>query len=186
MRGVRVVVRAILGVAIVAGGVSGAILPAQADPAVAPGVPTRVVTSGVTPTSMYVSWNAPSDDGGAAISDYTIEYRKVGELSWSTFAHTADPSTFATVTGLTRASTYAFRVAAVNSVDTGWINEENPVAEAVRTAAAHNFQTPIDEVDAAARILDPVFAPLLDAQQADGACRVPYGAFFKDYFFSEW
>ena len=125
MRGVGVLVRAILGVAIVAGGVSGAILPAYADPAVAPGVPTWVVTTGASPTSMHVSWNAPSDDGGAAISDYTIEYRKVGELSWSTFAHTADPSTFATVTGLTRASTYAFRVAAVNSVDTGpWSVEQ--------------------------------------------------------------
>ena len=28
----------------------------------------------------------------------------------------------------------------------------------------HNFQTPLDEIDAAARILDPVLAPLAAAQ----------------------
>ena len=72
MRGVRVLVRAILGVAIVAGGVSGAILPAHADPAVAPGAPTRVVTSDVTRTSIEVAWFAPNNDGGAAIIDYTV------------------------------------------------------------------------------------------------------------------
>ena len=74
-----------------------------------------------------------------------------------------------------------------SAIDTGWISEENPAARAARTAATHNFQTPIDEIDAAARILDPIFAPLLEAgATADGCCRVPYGAFLKDYFMSEW
>ena len=44
----------------------------------------------------------------------------------------------------------------MNSVDTGWINDENPLPTAQRIAENHQFQTPIDEVDAAARILDPV------------------------------
>lgn len=126
MRGVRVVVRAILGVAIVAGGVSGAILPAQADPAVAPGVPTWVVTSGVTPTSLHVSWSAPTNDGGAAISDYTIQYRKVGELTWSTFTDAVSTATTATVIGLSSGSAYVFRVAAVNTAGTsGWSGQES-------------------------------------------------------------
>ena len=42
----------------------------------------------------------------------------------------------------------------MNSVDTGWINDENPLEKATRIAG-DGFQTPIDEVDAAARILDP-------------------------------
>merc|ERR1719188_2831569 len=46
----------------------------------------------------------------------------------------------------------------MNSVDTGWINDENPLPTAQRIAADHGFQTPIDEIDAAARILDPVLA----------------------------
>ena len=74
------------------------------------------------------------------------------------------------------------------AVDTGWINEENPLERAARTAARHNFQTPLDEIDAAARILDPVLAPLAEAQAegSGGLCRPPYGTFFKDYFSTEW
>lgn len=44
----------------------------------------------------------------------------------------------------------------VNSVDTGWINDENPHEKSKRYADAANWQTAIDEVDAAARILDPI------------------------------
>ena len=63
--------------------------------------------------------------------------------------------------------------------------DENPLLRAAATAARHNFATPLDEVDAAARILDPVFAPLLDAE-AGRPCRPVYGAFLKDYHSIEW
>jgi hypothetical protein len=57
-------------------------------------------------------------------------------------------------------------------------------------------QTPIDEMDAAARILDPVFAPLAAAQGCSpaavyetpsdrGICQPVYGTFMKDYFAGE-
>ena len=36
----------------------------------------------------------------------------------------------------------------MNSVDTGWINDENPLEKASKTAKANNFQTPLDEIDA--------------------------------------
>ena len=36
----------------------------------------------------------------------------------------------------------------MNSIDTGWINDENPLQRAARTAEKHHFQTPLDEVDA--------------------------------------
>ena len=42
----------------------------------------------------------------------------------------------------------------MNSVDTGWINDENPLEKAKKTAETNLFQTPIDEIDAAARIVD--------------------------------
>ena len=35
----------------------------------------------------------------------------------------------------------------MTSVDTGWINDENPLVRAQAKAKAQNFQTPIDEVD---------------------------------------
>lgn len=69
----------------------------------------------------------------------------------------------------------------MNSVDTGWINDENPLDRATKTAATNLFQTPIDEIDAAARILDPVFSGVRnrDAQK-------DYGKFLKDYRETEW
>jgi hypothetical protein len=68
-----------------------------------------------------------------------------------------------------------------------WINDENPLEKAAAIAEKHNFATPLDEVDAAARILDPVLAPFLEAgANGDGVCNPAYGCFLKDYFITEW
>jgi len=56
----------------------------------------------------------------------------------------------------------------MNSVDTGWINDENPLPTARRIATDHGFQTPIDEVDAAARILDPILQGIMQVQSKPG------------------
>eukprot|EP00928_Gymnodinium_smaydae_P053728 TRINITY_DN37654_c0_g1_i1.p1 TRINITY_DN37654_c0_g1~~TRINITY_DN37654_c0_g1_i1.p1 ORF type:complete len:659 (-),score=167.10 TRINITY_DN37654_c0_g1_i1:88-2010(-) len=68
----------------------------------------------------------------------------------------------------------------MNSVDTGWINDENPLPTAHRIAAENHFQSPLDEVDAAARILDPILEPI-----GSGSAPV-WGKFLKDYFETEW
>ena len=71
----------------------------------------------------------------------------------------------------------------MNSVDTGWINDENPLERASRTAKNNLFQTPIDEIDAAARILDPIFTGVM---RSDPKEEKVYGKFLKDYKESEW
>ena len=67
----------------------------------------------------------------------------------------------------------------VEHQDTGWINDENPQHMAAANAERHNFQTPLDEIDAAARVVDPVLAA------ANGAAPV-HGQFLKDYAQTEW
>ena len=67
----------------------------------------------------------------------------------------------------------------MTAVDTGWINDENPRERAARTAELHRFQTPLDEVDAAARVLHPIFEGVATGKP-------PFGCFFKDYQESEW
>lgn len=80
----------------------------------------------------------------------------------------------------TSAQDYAKSGIYMNSVDTGWINDENPLVHASRIAKSNNFQTPIDEVDAAARVLDPVVTGVKDKTK-----RV-FGLFLKDYRSTEW
>eukprot|EP00604_Paraphysomonas_vestita_P000083 CAMPEP_0174824542 /NCGR_PEP_ID=MMETSP1107-20130205/35323_1 /TAXON_ID=36770 /ORGANISM="Paraphysomonas vestita, Strain GFlagA" /LENGTH=100 /DNA_ID=CAMNT_0016052365 /DNA_START=379 /DNA_END=678 /DNA_ORIENTATION=+ len=48
----------------------------------------------------------------------------------------------------------------MTAVDTGWINDEKPIEKAMKHEEKHNFQTPLDEIDAASRVCDPVIGPL--------------------------
>jgi NAD(P)-dependent dehydrogenase (short-subunit alcohol dehydrogenase family) len=70
----------------------------------------------------------------------------------------------------------------MNSVDTGWINDENPLEKASKIAAVNLFQTPIDEIDAASRLLDPIFSGVNGGRD----CAKDYGKFLKDYRETEW
>ncbi|TDH66958.1 hypothetical protein CCR75_000434 [Bremia lactucae] len=67
----------------------------------------------------------------------------------------------------------------MTSVDTGWINDENPLPKAHAHAQAHDFQTPIDEIDAAARVLDPIFSGYTSDKPV-------FGKFLKDFHETEW
>jgi hypothetical protein len=81
------------------------------------GAPTGVTgTAGNAQVSL--SWTAPSSNGGASITDYTIQYSSNSGSTWTTFSHTASTAATATVTGLTNGTAYVFHVAAVNSAGT--------------------------------------------------------------------
>jgi hypothetical protein len=80
--------------------------------ATVPGAPTSL---SATPsgTQVVLSWTAPSNNGGVAISDYVVEFQE-GSGSWQTFSDGVSSSTSATITGLTGSSNYNFRVSAKN------------------------------------------------------------------------
>lgn len=67
----------------------------------------------------------------------------------------------------------------MNSVDTGWITDEDPVEIAERKAKEHRFHPPLDVVDAAARICDPIFSGINTGLHV-------YGQFLKDYRPTDW
>ncbi|MEY4068921.1 MAG: hypothetical protein RLZZ332_1257, partial [Actinomycetota bacterium] len=75
-----------------------------------------VVVPGVAQAAL--SWSAPTQAGGASVTDYLIEYSSNNGTSWSTFADGVSTATSATVTGLTNGTTYSFRVSAMNSAGT--------------------------------------------------------------------
>lgn len=63
------------------------------------------------------------------------------------------------------------------SVDTGWITDENPAPKKARIAG-RGFRTPLDIVDGAARVYDPV----LRGEAGDPV----WGVFLKDYREAAW
>jgi NAD(P)-dependent dehydrogenase (short-subunit alcohol dehydrogenase family) len=79
----------------------------------------------------------------------------------------------------TSAADYAKDGIFMNSVDTGWVTDEDPAALASRKREEHGFHPPLDIVDGAARICDPIFAGINTGDHA-------WGQFFKDYLPTEW
>ncbi|AUX41428.1 oxidoreductase [Sorangium cellulosum] len=79
----------------------------------------------------------------------------------------------------TSAPDYAKDGIFMNSVDTGWVTDEDPAALAARKLEEHGFHPPLDIVDGAARICDPIFSGLLTGQHR-------YGQFLKDYMPADW
>jgi len=76
----------------------------------------------------------------------------------------------------TSAADYAKDSIYMSSVDTGWNNDENPLD---LENVAHTYYCPLDEVDGAARILDPIF-------QAYSGKQKYFGVFLKDYVPFRW
>ncbi len=100
---------------------------------------------------------------------------------WKTDKHPHTNMAKAALNMMTRTSAADYRRDGIhmNSVDTGWVTDEDPVALAARKLDVHNFHPPLDIVDGAARIVDPLFDGINTGKHV-------WGIFIKDYKPAPW
>jgi len=100
---------------------------------------------------------------------------------WKTDKHPHTNMAKAALNMMTRTSAadYVRDGVHMNSVDTGWVTDEDPQHHAERKQRIHGFHPPLDIVDGAARIVDPIFDGVNTGNNV-------WGLFLKDYKPAPW
>jgi len=82
---------------------------------------------------------------------------------------------------MTRTSATDYHASGIhmNAVDTGWVSDEDPLSITEQKRAEHRFHPPLDIVDGAARIVDPIISGYNTGDHV-------WGQFLKDFRPTDW
>lgn len=102
-----------------------------------PGKPKAPEIENTTDTSVSLSWRPPTNDGGAPIFNYVIEYRVEGGFKWITANKDHVPAIEFTVKGLKKDTNYEFRISAENQAGVGPASEPTVPVKAKEKLGEH-------------------------------------------------
>ena len=106
------------------------------DIAEPPDTPLEPTVTGVSSTSVQVSWDAP-ENTGPPITDYDYQYQGPSDLNWTEVTNTTITDTTVTISGLTPSTFYDVEVRATNAEGTSeW---SNPGIGSTNTPGANNL-----------------------------------------------
>jgi Domain of unknown function (DUF4082)/Fibronectin type III domain/Bacterial Ig domain len=123
----------------------------------APGAPTGVAAIPAS-SQAFVSWTAPSNNGGSPIGSYAVT-PYIGSTAQTPVQVNSGTTTSATVTGLTNGTAYTFKVSATNSVGTGTASSASPVVTPNDTIFDFSTPTTVDSGDSTPNNLGVEFTP---------------------------
>ncbi len=89
---------------------------ATTDAATVPGNPTSLAVAADGPMAMGLTWSAPTNNGGAVVSGYRVEFSETALTGPWTLLVMSQTATTYTHTGRSASTTYYYRVQAINSV----------------------------------------------------------------------
>lgn len=96
-------------------GYSDALLGGATTAAGPPLAPQTLAATSITGTTLTLTWELPTSNGGSTITDYRIEVSSNGGSRWTAIPHTASNNRAFNVRNLAAGTTYLFRVATITS-----------------------------------------------------------------------
>jgi len=110
-----------------------------------PSTPTGLTATAFSSSQINLSWTAPSNNGGSAITGYKIERSSNGGSTWSGLvSNTGSTATTYSDTGLASSTTYTYRVSAINSVGT---SSASNIASATTSTTTNLVKLTVDSVN---------------------------------------
>lgn len=110
------------------------------DPQFLPSPPAKPKIIDSTKTSVTLSWNKPLFDGGAPVTGYRVEYRKIADDEWTVGVHNTKNTEF-TVVGLTPGAEYVYIVKSINK-----IGASEPSPESDKQVAKERVEEPVFDI----------------------------------------
>ena len=164
---------------------NGESLTSIATGAVAATVPTAplglTVTQGSQIQELDASWQAPSSNGGSAVTGYMVQWKEASD-SWDTASDVSQATvtgTTHTITGLTGGVEYAVRVVATNDAGDGPASTEAAETPAGGTSqqtteAENNAPTGLPTISGTPQVDQALTADTSPIDDADGLTNVSY------------